>query len=83
MYPFIVTEERADGWMALYAAAAAATTATALDPLRCHSAKRWRVSMQFFSGNDREGESSCACHCVAFRGRESLADGRTGRVTTY
>ena len=65
--------------MALYAAGAAATTATALDPMRCHSAKRWRVSMQFFSGNDREGEgeSSCACHCVAFRGRESLARGRT------
>ena len=76
VYPFIVTEEIEGGWMALYAAAAA-TTATALDPLRCHSAKRWRVSMQFFSGNDREGESSCACHCVAFRGRESLARGRT------
>ena len=44
--------------MALYAAGAAATTATALDPLRCHSAKRWRVSMQFFSGNDREGRAA-------------------------
>ena len=44
--------------MALYAAGAAATTATALDPMRCHSAKRWRVSMQFFSGNDREGRAA-------------------------
>ena len=67
--------------MALYAAGAAATTATALDPLRCHSAKRWRVSMQFFSGNDREGGRERAAVPVIVSLLEVESHSRTdGRV---
>ena len=72
VYLFIVTEERADGWHCMQRRQQLRLRSIAVSFCK----KMACLDAILFRKRSGEGESSCACHCVAFRGRESFADGR-------